>query len=211
MLIALISFIAFLAVNFLGKRALEVLLLSAIPGNANIVLYYNIGCHIITLALALPTFLAINRTPLSELGPLFRINKKLTSLELAGAAALLIALCAAPVLIMRVLTPGFALSPPDIVDGIWLVLITPLVEEIIFRGVMLNRLKKYGFAAAVLITSALFAIGHLNIANMLVSFLPGIVLALVAYRTDSIAYTVPMHMMVNLCGSVVLPVVLGGV
>ncbi len=210
MLIALLSFAAFLAVNFLGTRALEVLLLSAIPGNVNIVLYYNIGCIIITLALALPAFLAINRTPLSELKSLFRIQKKLPPLQLAGAAALLIALSAAPVLIMRALTPDFVLSPPDIVDGIWLVLITPFVEEIIFRGVMLKRLKKYGFAAAVLITSALFAIGHLDIVNMLVSFLPGVALAFVAYRTDSIAYTIPLHMMVNLCGSVVLPVVLSG-
>lgn len=210
MTVILISLAAFLSLNYFGALALEVVLLSIMKGDANIGLYYRIGCHMITLGLAFPAFLLINRTSISKVKSLFLLDRKLPNLTLAGSALLLSILTVTTLLAIRAMIPDARISPPDIISGVWLVVITPVVEEILFRGVILKRLKKHGMITAVLITSALFSIGHLNEMNMFISFLPGIVLAVIAFKTDSIAYTVPLHMFVNLCGSVVLPVILSG-
>jgi membrane protease YdiL (CAAX protease family) len=42
-----------------------------------------------------------------------------------------------------------------------LVILPPLVEETIFRGFLFSGLRRYGFALALLVTSALFALPHL--------------------------------------------------
>lgn len=208
--ISISAFIAFIMVNQIGALALEVMLLATMHGSAYIGLYYKMGCHIITILLAFPAFLLINRASISKVKSLFLLDKKLPYSTLAGVALLLLALTAATLLTIRAIVPNAQISPPDILGGIWLVLITPVIEEIIFRGVMLQCLKKNGMVISILMTSVLFAIGHMDVANMLISFLPGVVLAFVAFWTGSIGYTVPLHMLVNLCGGVVLPAVLAG-
>lgn len=60
------------------------------------------------------------------------------------------------------------------------ILLTPVVEELIFRGLTFNRLKKYtNFWVAALVSSALFGFYHMNLAQGIYAFLYGMVICLI--------------------------------
>jgi len=208
LLMVIISFITFIFINYFGSLALEMFLLSFMQGSENIVSFYQIGRMIITCFLAFPAFLAINKASFSKVKMLFAGKRNIKAPLVLCITFILLVAAIVPVVIAHSFMPDMTISFPDIPTGIWLLLITPVIEEIMFRGVILQKVKNYGAIPAVLISTILFSVGHLNFGNMLVSFLPGIVLAIVAIKTESIRYTVPMHMLVNLAGNVILPLAL---
>lgn len=70
----------------------------------------------------------------------------------------------------------------------------PILEEIIFRGYMLNRmLRFFDEKKAVYITAALFALCHVNIIWILYSFVLGIILGRTAMKKDNIFYGILLH------------------
>ena len=79
------------------------------------------------------------------------------------------------------------------------ILLAPVVEEIIFRGYMLNRLFSwFDEKAGILIASAVFALCHVSLIWMVYAFLMGIMLAKVSVEEDNIAYSIALHMGFNL-------------
>ena len=79
------------------------------------------------------------------------------------------------------------------------VLITPLVEEIIFRGYMLNRLlQKREERTAIIVTTLVFAILHGSILWFAYAFCMGWLLARLSIREDNIFYGIFMHAGFNL-------------
>lgn len=67
----------------------------------------------------------------------------------------------------------------------------PLVEEIIFRGVLIERFGlKYGYTKAVFISSILFGILHVDIIG---AFLFGLVLSLIYLKTKSLLLPFLIH------------------
>lgn len=85
----------------------------------------------------------------------------------------------------------------------------PLIEELIFRGLMLSRLRKgMSDRAAVLICALIFGVAHGQILWMVYTFALGIVLGLVAVKSDSVVPGIVLHMVFNICG-VVVPTLLG--
>ena len=68
-----------------------------------------------------------------------------------------------------------------------------IFEELIFRGVIFNGLRKKGFWFATLISSALFALVHLSIWQSVYPFIMGIILCLVAEKTGSTVYSMIVH------------------
>jgi len=88
-----------------------------------------------------------------------------------------------------------------------LVIIPPIVEETIFRGFMYAGLRtKLPFIVAALITSALFALGHLQFGSSapllwvaaIDTFVLSMVMCYVRERTGSIIPTMIMHALKNL-------------
>jgi len=88
-----------------------------------------------------------------------------------------------------------------------LVIIPPIVEETIFRGFMYAGLRtKFPFIVAALITSALFALGHLQFGSSapllwvaaIDTFVLSMVMCYVRERTGSIIPTMIMHALKNL-------------
>ena len=70
----------------------------------------------------------------------------------------------------------------------------PIAEEIFFRGFAMPGLaNRYSMAAAVMLSSALFALAHLDIASLVPTFILGLVLAWVYLRTRSIWPCIFMH------------------
>lgn len=78
-------------------------------------------------------------------------------------------------------------------------LFTPILEELVFRGILFPRLKELlpGWAA-VIGSSLLFAVVHVNIVQFIYALLLGIVLALFADRGENVCYAVFGHMTINL-------------
>ncbi len=77
-------------------------------------------------------------------------------------------------------------------------IIPSIVEEVIFRGLLLSSLKSFGDIIAVVLSALTFAFFHLNPAQSIYPFLYGIVLGLVAVKTGNVYYSMIMHFINNL-------------
>ncbi len=76
-------------------------------------------------------------------------------------------------------------------------LIPAICEEALFRGVILNGLRKYGVLPAVLISASFFALMHMNLVQFPYTFCLGIVFGLVVYYTRNLWLSVIMHFVNN--------------
>ncbi len=84
-----------------------------------------------------------------------------------------------------------------------LLVLAPVVEEIVFRGHMLNTLLEHvSERRSILISSIIFALMHVNPVWMLYSFLLGHILAKTSMKEDNIAYGVLLHIGFNLTAAV---------
>lgn len=73
-----------------------------------------------------------------------------------------------------------------------------IMEEILFRGVILSGLSRIKTVYAVLLNGALFSLFHTNPAQTIYQFITGAVFALVVLRSGSIIPTIVMHLLNNL-------------
>jgi membrane protease YdiL (CAAX protease family) len=78
-----------------------------------------------------------------------------------------------------------------------LIFVTPLLEEYAFRGVLLNVLSRYGKRFALVASSIIFALAHLNFAEMIPAFVMGIQLGKTELRYKSIQPTIVIHVLFN--------------
>ena len=86
-------------------------------------------------------------------------------------------------------------SNPLIVTIICAGILIPIVEEILFRGLIFNRIKcQYNFLAGLLISSLLFGIYHGNIVQGIYATLLGIFLGFAYHKTKSILIPIFIHM-----------------
>jgi len=65
-------------------------------------------------------------------------------------------------------------------------LIPAIFEEIAFRGVIFKAYEKLGTKKAIVISAFLFALMHINIQSLVGTFILGLVLAYLVYKTNSI-------------------------
>ena len=78
------------------------------------------------------------------------------------------------------------------------VIVAPLVEEIFFRGFVFSGLRqKYNWKVATFLSSALFAIAHLQWVALIPTFLMGVVLSYLFHRSKSILPGIILHLIVN--------------
>ena len=73
------------------------------------------------------------------------------------------------------------------------VVLAPIFEELIFRGMILNTLTKYNKMFAIIVTSLLFGLLHLNITQAIPAFFMSLVLCYMYVQTDSILVTILAH------------------
>ena len=79
------------------------------------------------------------------------------------------------------------------------VILAPVAEELIFRGLMFKRTESLlGFWPAALISAAVFGIYHLNLAQGIYAFLFGILFCLVYRRFGNLSACIFMHVCANL-------------
>ena len=100
-------------------------------------------------------------------------------------------------IVSNIYEQDFVIERPLYLHIVHAICVAPVLEEIIFRGVIMNNLKKYGIKTAIISNSILFGLSHYNIDMIIPAFFIGIVLSYVAYRY-SIKYSILMHILINM-------------
>ena len=78
-------------------------------------------------------------------------------------------------------------------------LVSPWVEEIVFRGLTFNRMKRYySLEASVLVTALIFGLFHANLPQFIYGTIMGVIMALVYEWVGTFAAPILFHMSANL-------------
>ena len=75
--------------------------------------------------------------------------------------------------------------------------IGPILEEIIFRGFILKSMQKYGNLTAIIVSSILFSMFHLNLVQFVNPVIMGVVLGFIAIKSKSIMPSIIVHIFNN--------------
>ena len=105
------------------------------------------------------------------------------------------------------------LFPPDFSTGgytlldtilcnLYICVLGPVLEELIFRGFMLRALQRHGSAFAVIFTSVMFMLFHMNLVQLFTPLLTGMFLALLAVKTRSLIPSICCHILNNTLSTV---------
>ena len=78
------------------------------------------------------------------------------------------------------------------------IVISPILEEYAFRGVLLSCLSRYGKYFAIFATSIVYALAHGYFTDMIPSFIMGFILSKMALRYKSIRPTIFIHIVFNI-------------
>lgn len=103
---------------------------------------------------------------------------------------------------------GFDIDSVDMSEGAFLlsaigsIIFAPVLEELVFRGVLFNRLKiRLGIVPAMLISSFLFGIGH-DFGGITSAFLFGICMCILYLKTDNILVPMSVHFINNVVATI---------
>lgn len=81
---------------------------------------------------------------------------------------------------------------------LYLVVVAPISEEIVFRGLILKALSPFGKKNAIILSAVLFALMHKNIPQAVGAFAIGILFATVDTKANSIVPSIIMHSLNNM-------------
>lgn len=81
-------------------------------------------------------------------------------------------------------------------------ILAPIVEEMIFRKIFIDRVVKYGEVTAIVLSGLLFGLFHGNFFQFFFATLMGMFSAYIYVRTGRIWYSIGLHMAINLTNSV---------
>jgi membrane protease YdiL (CAAX protease family) len=174
------------------------------------VLYYlaNGMGYVVGLSVPVLLYFAIKRIPLSEILPFGKAGfLKTAACVLFGSLVCILANIPANAVVNIEKAWGFSGEMPEspltndplvlILYGIGIAIIPPIVEELLFRGMILQSLRKYGDGFAVVASAVLFALFHGNFVQIVFAFIAGLVMAHVVVRTGSLWTSILIHFINN--------------
>lgn len=86
---------------------------------------------------------------------------------------------------------------------VFMVICAPVMEEFIFRKLVVDRSVKYGEGVAVLLSGFMFGLFHGNLNQFAYAFSIGLFFAFIYVKTGKIIYTIAMHMIINFFGGII--------
>lgn len=86
---------------------------------------------------------------------------------------------------------------------VYTVICAPIMEEFVFRKLIVDRTMRYGQGVAVLLSGLMFGLFHGNFGQFVYTFALGLFLAFLYVKTGKLKITIALHMLVNLMGGVV--------
>lgn len=92
--------------------------------------------------------------------------------------------------------------------SIWMIALTtvviaPVMEELMFRKYLVDRLVPYGQKTAVILSGVLFGLFHGNFYQFFYATALGMIFAYIYSSTGRIRYNIILHMLINIVGGVV--------
>lgn len=94
--------------------------------------------------------------------------------------------------------------PLPLTNGWWLILnlvvlalIPAICEELLYRGIIMNGLRKFGDVGAIFISALFFALAHGSAMQFFYQFILGVVLSAVVIKTGSIVASAVVHFLNN--------------
>ncbi len=91
---------------------------------------------------------------------------------------------------------------------VFAVLLVPVMEELIFRKLLIDRIGRIDKRTALFFSALTFALFHGNFYQFFYAYGLGLLFAYVYIKTGRLRYTVGLHMCVNFFGAVLSPAVL---
>ena len=95
----------------------------------------------------------------------------------------------------------YATGSNMIVTFLYMVICAPILEEYIFRKLIVDRTVKYGQGVAVVLSGLMFGLFHGNLNQFAYAFLLGMFLAFLYVKTGELKVTIGLHMCINFMGS----------
>lgn len=83
------------------------------------------------------------------------------------------------------------------------VICAPIMEEYVFRKLIVDRTIRYGEGVAVLMSGLMFGLFHGNLGQFVYAFALGLFFAFIYAKTGKLKITIALHMTVNFMGAVV--------
>ena len=169
----------------------------------------NLISNTVCMLLPFLMFVLLCRIPMRIAFPLRRTDSSLAAFGVAialgvsvigGFASSLIQMLLGALGLQAQLSSG--LSMPThfssfLVYMLYVVLLSPLVEEVIFRGIILNSMRRFGDSFALLVSALLFALFHGNLIQAPNAFLMGLVIGYFVLCTGSLWTGIVIHMINN--------------
>ncbi len=90
---------------------------------------------------------------------------------------------------------------------LFVAVVAPIIEEIVFRGILCKRLLPLGEGYAVVLSAAFFALVHGNLYQLFYAFTLGCFFSFVYVKTGKLRYTILYHVTINLVGGVISPII----
>ncbi len=86
--------------------------------------------------------------------------------------------------------------------------IGPILEELVYRGIVFNKLKTYySINKSIIISSIIFALMHTNgLFQMVFAFIFGLLFSYIYNKTNDIKLSITSHIIVNLTSVLVVPI-----
>ena len=87
---------------------------------------------------------------------------------------------------------------------IYMVICAPIMEEFVFRKLIVDRAVRYGQGVAVVVSGLMFGLFHGNLNQFIYAFTIGMFLAFLYVKTGNLKITIGIHMMFNFISGVVM-------
>ena len=76
-------------------------------------------------------------------------------------------------------------------------LLAPIIEELVFRKALIDRIRVYGEGTAILVSGLMFGLFHGNLFQFFYAFGLGSMFAYIYIRTGKVHYTIILHAIIN--------------
>ena len=91
---------------------------------------------------------------------------------------------------------------------LFMVILAPILEELLFRRAIIDRTRCYGERTAVIFSALTFGLIHQNLFQFFYAFGVGLIMGYLYLRTGRLRYSVILHAIINFMGSVLAPFIM---
>ncbi len=100
---------------------------------------------------------------------------------------------------------SMTVNTPWWVNLIFVAILAPILEELVFRKLLCRHLLPLGEGYAIILSAVIFGLCHGNLFQFFYAFGVGLILALIYVKTGNLIHTITFHFIINFFGGVFAP------